>query len=81
MSDFKDLESDDKEDLKRYLDYMVGEILNNAIQHSLSPIGAIITAQHFPTQRKLQIAVVDRGVGFLHNIQKRYQVNTEQDAF
>jgi Histidine kinase-, DNA gyrase B-, and HSP90-like ATPase. len=80
MSDFKDLESDDKEDLKRYLDYMVGEILNNAIQHSLSPIGAIITAQHFPTQRKLQIVVVDRGVGFLHNIQKRYQVNTEQDA-
>jgi sensor histidine kinase regulating citrate/malate metabolism len=59
---------------------MVGEILNNAIQHSLSPIGAIITAQHFPTQRKLQIVVVDRGVGFLHNIQKRYQVNTEQDA-
>jgi hypothetical protein len=80
MRDFKDLESDDKEDLKRYLDYMVGEILNNAIQHSLSPIGAIITAQHFPTQRKLQIVVVDRGVGFLHNIQKRYQVNTEQDA-
>ncbi|MBX0312612.1 MAG: ATP-binding protein, partial [Sulfurihydrogenibium sp.] len=80
MNDFKDLESDDREDLKRYLDYMVGEILNNAIQHSLSPIGAIVTAQYFPTQRKLQIVVVDRGVGFLHNIQKRYQVNTEQDA-
>jgi hypothetical protein len=28
----------------------------------------------------LQIVVVDRGVGFLHNIQKRYQVNAEQDA-
>ena len=28
----------------------------------------------------MQIVVVDRGVGFLHNIQKLYQVNTEQDA-
>jgi len=80
ISNFKDLKSDDEEDLKKYLDYMVGEILNNAIQHSLSPIGAVITAQYFPIQGRLQIVVVDRGVGFLHNIQKRYQVNTEQDA-
>jgi hypothetical protein len=80
MDNFDDLDDEDKKDLKSYLDYMVGEILNNAIQHSLSPIGAIITGQYFPAQRRLQIVVVDRGVGFLHNIQKRYQVNTEQDA-
>ena len=80
MNNFDNLNYEDKKDLKSYLDYMVGEILNNAIQHSLSPIGAIITGQYFPAQRRLQIVVVDRGVGFLHNIQKRYQVNTEQDA-
>ena len=80
MDNFDDLNYEDKKDLKSYLDYMVGEILHNAIQHSLSPIGAIITGQYFPAQRRLQIVVVDRGVGFLHNIQKRYQVNTEQDA-
>jgi len=80
VDNFDDLDDEDKKDLKSYLDYMVGEILHNAIQHSLSPIGAIITGQYFPAQRRLQIVVVDRGVGFLHNIQKRYQVNTEQDA-
>jgi Histidine kinase-, DNA gyrase B-, and HSP90-like ATPase. len=80
VGNFNDLDNEDKKDLKSYLDYMVGEILHNAIQHSLSPIGAIITGQYFPAQRRLQIVVVDRGVGFLHNIQKRYQVNTEQDA-
>jgi len=80
MDNFDNLNYEDKKDLNSYLDYMVGEILNNAIQHSLSPIGAIITGQYFPKKRKLQIVVVDRGVGFLHNIQKRYQVNTEQDA-
>jgi len=80
MSDFKDLSNEDKEDLRKYLNYMVEEILNNAIQHALSPIGAIITSQYFPAQRRLQVVVVDRGVGFLHNIQKRYQVNTERYA-
>jgi len=48
MDNFDNLNYEDKEDLKSYLDYMVGEILNNAIQHSLSPIGAIITGQYFP---------------------------------
>ena len=48
MDNFDNLNYEDKEDLKSYLDYMVGEILNNAIQHSLSPIGAIMTGQYFP---------------------------------
>ena len=43
MDNFDNLNYEDKKDLKSYLDYMIGEILNNAIQHSLSPIGAIIT--------------------------------------
>jgi len=81
MDNFDNLNYEDKEDLKSYLDYMVGEILNNAIQHSLSPIGAIITGQYFPKKRKLQIVVVDRGVGFLHNIQRLHkEINTEKGA-
>jgi len=48
MDNFDNLNYEDKKDLKSYLDYMIGEILNNAIQHSLSPIGAIITGQYFP---------------------------------
>ena len=81
MDNFDNLNYEDKEDLRKYLDYMVGEILNNAIQHSLSPIGAIITGQYFPKKRKLQIVVVDRGVGFLHNIQRLHkEINTEKEA-
>jgi len=81
MDNFDDLDDEDKKDLKSYLDYMVGEILHNAIQHSLSPIGAIIIGQYFPAQRRLQIVVVDRGVGFLHNIQRLHkEINTEKEA-
>lgn len=80
MNNFNHLGDDDKEDLRKYLDYMVREILNNAIQHSLSPIGAVIVGQYFPKQKKLQICVVDKGIGFLSNLKLRYDVKTEQEA-
>jgi len=76
----KDLSKEDLNDLKQYLEYMIGELLNNAILHSLSQIGAVITGQYFPYIKKLQICIVDRGVGFLQNLKKRYSVKTEEEA-
>lgn len=77
---FENLNYMDKLDLSRYLKYMIGEILNNAIYHSGSPIGAVVSAQYFPSQEKLQVVVVDKGVGFLRNLKKRYKVTTETQA-
>ncbi|GAB6072741.1 hypothetical protein JCM14244_11180 [Venenivibrio stagnispumantis] len=78
---FQSLSKEDYLDLKNYVDYMIGEVLSNAITHSCSNIGAVITGQIFPQQRKLQICIVDRGVGFLYNLQKRYKdVKTEEEA-
>jgi len=74
---FKSLPEEDRLDLKSYVDYMIGELLNNAIFHSCSDKGAVISGQVFPKQRKLQICVVDRGVGFLHNLRRRYKVYSE----
>ncbi len=70
----------DRKDLKDYLYYMVGELLNNAMHHSLSSIGAVISGQIYPSLGKIQICVVDRGVGFLENLKSRYNVSTEVDA-
>ncbi len=72
--DFQNLSSTDRKDLYDYLYYMIGEVLNNALHHSLSPIGAIIAGQYFPNLKKIQICVVDRGVGFLSNLKRKYDV-------
>jgi len=78
--DFQNLSNTDRKDLYDYLYYMIGEVLNNALHHSLSPIGAIIAGQYFPNLKKIQICVVDRGVGFLSNLKRKYNVYSESEA-
>ncbi len=80
VDDFRKLNYEDKRDLRNYLDYMIGELLNNAIYHANSPVGAVICGQYFRQLKKLQIAVVDRGVGFLHNIRRICSVEKEFEA-
>ncbi len=78
--DNRSFNEDDLNDIKQYIKYCVGEIINNADKHALSPIGAIVVGQYFPTIKKLQICVVDRGTGFLKNIRRKYNVNNEKEA-
>ena len=80
MESFQSLEYKDWIDLKGYVHYMIGEVLTNAIYHSLSPIGAVVSGQAFPNYKKVQICVVDRGIGFKRNLEKRYDVKSEEDA-
>ncbi len=77
---FTSLNDEDKKDLRDYIYYMVGEILNNAMHHSLSPIGAVISGQVYPQLGKIQICVIDRGIGFLKNLERKYSVKTETEA-
>jgi anti-sigma regulatory factor (Ser/Thr protein kinase) len=80
FGDFSKLSLQDKADLKEYLSYMLGEVLDNAIFHASSSIGAVVGGQLFHKQGKLQIVVVDRGVGFLKNLKREYSVKTEAEA-
>ncbi len=76
----RNLHKEDKNDLGDFLIHMVGELLNNAVYHSLSEIKTVITGQYFPKKGKIQICVVDRGVGFLSNLGKAYNVFTDSEA-
>jgi len=80
FGDFKNLEERDRKDLRDYISYMIGEVLDNAIFHSNSKVGAVVGGQYFSKQGKLQIVVADRGVGFLENIKRNYAVAIESDA-
>ncbi len=42
MKNFAYMDRESFKDLKDYVSYMISEILNNALVHSLSPLGAVI---------------------------------------
>jgi anti-sigma regulatory factor (Ser/Thr protein kinase) len=78
---FANLEAPDLEDLQDYLRYLFTEIMNNVIDHSHSPIGGFAMAQYYPTKRRIQFVVADRGRGFLKNVQlKRSDISKEDEA-
>lgn len=65
-------DADLQHDLTQYLTYMIVEILNNVIDHSISNVTPVATAQYYPALHKCQIAIVDNGIGFLKSLQHNY---------
>ncbi len=66
--------SDD--DAKRAL-VIVGELGNNVFDHNLGswPMnfsGAIITAQHYPEMKRIEVVIADAGVGFLGSLHNAF---------
>lgn len=81
LTNFTDLESSHQRDLKKYLQYLIAEMLNNVADHSGSEHGGFAMAQYYPTKRKVQVAVADSGVGFLNHIGNIYpEVTTDEEA-
>ena len=46
----------------------VAEIYLNAFEHSSSPVGVMTCGQHFPKNRRLNLTIVDFGVGIPSNV-------------
>jgi hypothetical protein len=81
LQNFTALSKRERKELKNYLQYLLLELMNNVSDHSESPVGGYVMAQYFPTKKKIQFVVADRGVGFLDNIQLKYaDVTNELDA-
>jgi hypothetical protein len=74
------LSEKDKKDLYDYMFYLFTEMMNNVVDHSQSSIGGYTMAQYYPTYKKIQFSIVDKGIGFLENIQFRYDVKNEVEA-
>jgi anti-sigma regulatory factor (Ser/Thr protein kinase) len=81
LTNFTDLKPLHQKDLKKYLQYLIAEILNNVADHSGSEYGGFTMAQYYPTKRKVQVAVADSGVGFLRHIGNIYpDITTDEEA-
>lgn len=81
LTNFGDLIPEHQKDLKKYLQYLIAEILNNVADHSGSLHGGFAMAQYYPTKRKVQVAVADSGIGFLSHISNEFpDITTDEDA-
>jgi len=80
LQNFASLDAGEKKDLRDYLQYLFLEVMNNVVDHSHSDVGGYTMAQYFPSGKKIQFVVADRGIGFLENIQLNFNIETEEDA-
>lgn len=60
--------------------YVMSELVRNVLEHSKSPIGAIVSAQYFHKTNRISIGVADRGIGIMGGINKSYSVTSNKDA-
>jgi len=81
IQNFSHLNDFNKQDLKKYLNHIFSELMNNVSDHSKSLVGGYAMAQYYPTKKKVQFAIADKGCGFLKNIQTKFpEINNEYDA-
>jgi len=81
LKNFISLSQTDQKDLRDYLQYLFLELMNNVADHSHSPVGGYAMAQYYPTGKKIQFVVADRGVAFLKNMQLNFaDIQNEEEA-
>lgn len=66
-----------KENIQSILDFAISEMLNNAIEHSLSKRIQITVETHPET---IEFTVRDFGVGVFRNVMKKYKLKNELEA-
>lgn len=60
--------------------YVVSELVRNVIEHSGSPMGAIVSAQYYKKSNRIGIGIVDAGVGIKKTINQSHAALTHLDA-
>lgn len=80
LKNYTHLSENDRKDLYDYMFYLFTEMMNNVVDHSLSPIGGYTMAQYYPTNQKIQFSIADKGIGFLENVKFKQNVNDEVEA-
>ena len=80
ISNANNLSPDNKDDLSKYLKYLIREMMSNVVSHAHSQIGGFITAQYYPQKNKVQVVIIDNGIGLQASLSQNYHLNNEKDA-
>ncbi|CAN5754025.1 hypothetical protein BH24ACT5_BH24ACT5_07000 [soil metagenome] len=60
--------------------YVVSELVRNVLEHSYSPVGALVAAQYFRRSNTLAVGVADAGRGMLGTMRVHHPVATAEAA-
>lgn len=60
--------------------YIMSELIRNVIEHSMSPDGAIVSAQYYKKSNTIRIGIADTGVGIWQSINESHDPKTDLDA-
>ena len=60
--------------------YVMSELVRNALEHSKSSFGAIVSAQYFNKTNRISIGVADRGIGIKKAINTSYATSNYKEA-
>lgn len=60
--------------------YIMSELIRNVLEHSLSPYGAIVSAQYHFKSNTIRIGIADTGVGIWQTINKSHNPKNDLDA-
>jgi hypothetical protein len=60
-----------------FLDTALGEIFNNILDHSGSPIGGSAFAQHYPRTHEINLCIADCGMGIANTMKKEYTLDRD----
>ncbi len=60
--------------------YVMSELVRNALEHSQSNIGVVVSAQYFNKTNRISIGVADRGIGIMNSINHSYQTTSHKEA-
>ena len=64
----------------RIIRYVIGELVRNALEHSYSKDGAIVTARYYEKSHKVSLAICDTGIGIWRSMSKIWHPQTDLDA-
>lgn len=60
--------------------YVVSEMVRNVLEHSGSPVGAVVCAQYFKRSNRISIGVADAGIGIFGSMSRFHDVCASRDA-
>jgi len=60
--------------------YVFSEMVRNVLEHSASPVGAVVCAQYFKRSNRISIGIADAGVGVLGSMSRFHPVRTSREA-
>jgi anti-sigma regulatory factor (Ser/Thr protein kinase) len=64
----------------KVIKYVVGELVRNVLEHSMSNDGAIIVAQYYKKTNRISLAICDTGIGIWKSMNNSWHPKTDIDA-